>query len=27
MEIEFDPNKASTNLIKHGIAFEEASAT
>jgi uncharacterized protein len=25
MEIEFDPNKASSNLIKHRISFEEAS--
>lgn len=25
MEIEFDPNKASSNLIKHGISFEESS--
>jgi len=24
MEIEFDPNKASSNLIKHGISFEES---
>jgi len=27
MEIEFDPNKASSNLIKHGISFDEASTT
>jgi len=25
MEIEFDPNKAASNLIKHGISFEESS--
>ncbi|KHD06198.1 hypothetical protein PN36_15350 [Candidatus Thiomargarita nelsonii] len=25
MEIEFDPKKASSNLIKHGISFKEAS--
>jgi len=24
MEIEFDPNKASSNLLKHGISFEES---
>lgn len=24
MEIEWDPNKADSNLAKHGIAFEEA---
>jgi uncharacterized DUF497 family protein len=25
MEIEFDPNKASSNFTKHGISFKEAS--
>jgi uncharacterized DUF497 family protein len=25
MEIEFDPNKASSNFTKHGIYFKEAS--
>ncbi len=25
MDIEFDPDKASSNFIKHGISFEEAS--
>ena len=24
MEFEFDPNKSQTNLLKHGIDFEEA---
>lgn len=24
MEIEYDPEKAKSNLIKHGVSFEEA---
>lgn len=24
MEIEYDPQKAKSNLIKHGVSFEEA---
>ena len=26
MNIEFDPTKAASNLKKHGVAFDEASA-
>ncbi|MCX7012337.1 MAG: BrnT family toxin [Candidatus Sumerlaeota bacterium] len=26
MEFEWDPRKASVNLAKHGVAFEEAAA-
>jgi uncharacterized protein len=24
MEVEFDPNKADSNLTKHGVTFDEA---
>ena len=26
MQFEFDPNKSATNIVKHGIAFEAATA-
>ena len=26
MQFEWDPNKARTNLLRHGVSFEEASS-
>lgn len=27
MEVEFDPNKAASNLAKHGVALDEAAGS